>query len=345
MSNVLITGGCGFVGSNTADHLVKKGHEVLVVDNFFRKDVLKNLQWLVNKHGTNKKFKFVKADVIKDENFLNFLCKNHDIDFILHTAAQTTMVTSITNPREDFEINAVGTFNVCEVARENDCALLHLATNKVYGSGTNSIKRKATDKRWVFDDPEFEKGIPESFESDWNEHSPYGCSKYTGDLYVRDYGCTYGLDTGSFRCSCLYGINQFGVVEQGWVLHFIISAIKKKKLTVFGDGKQVRDTLYIEDLVKLFEKVIAEPDRLRSEPFNIGGGPEHSMSILELIDYIEHFGFPVKYDFDDWRLADQRIYISDISKVNARFDWKPEVTPKEGVKKSIDWVLANKELF
>jgi CDP-paratose 2-epimerase len=345
MSNVLLTGGCGFVGSNATDYLLKKGHNVLAVDNFFRKDVLKNLQWLVSNHGKNKKFNFVKADVTKDINLLNFLCKEHDIDFILHTAAQTTMVTSITNPREDFEINAIGTFNMCEVAKENNCSILHLATNKVYGSGTNSIKMKANDKRWIFDDPKFKNGIPESFESDWNEHSPYGCSKYTGDLYVRDFGCTYGLNTGSFRCSCLYGVNQFGVVEQGWVLHFIISAVKKRKVTIFGDGKQVRDTLYIEDLVKLFEKVIENPKKLKNEPFNVGGGIEHSMSILELIDYLEDFGFPVKHDFDDWRLADQKIYISDISKVSSRFNWSPKIGPKEGVKKSLGWVIINKDLF
>lgn len=339
--SIFVTGGLGFVGTNVVDHLIESGFHVIVFDNFYRRGVLKNLQYLMDKHSQNDNFEFVKGDV-RDFTLLDFIVSRKDVKFIIHLSAQTTMINSITNPREDFEINVMGTFNVCETARKNNCGILNISSNKVYGDGANTIKLKELEKRYVFDDPKFKNGIPESFSTDWDEHSPYGCSKYSGDLYVRDYGKVYGLPTGTFRCSAMYGLFQRATVGQGWIAWFLRRAIMKKPVTIFGDGKQVRDCLFGTDVAKLFEKVVRDPKKLNNEAFNVGGGIENSLSILELIEILKSEGYKLNYDFGNWRQADQKVYISDISKVCKRFNWKPEVTPEEGVRRLIRWTEKNK---
>jgi len=344
MSNVFCTGGIGFVGTNVVDHLLEKGHHVVAFDNFYRDKVENNLNWLDKKWGRNPLFEFIKGDIL-DSVDLNRVVSEKEIDFIVHLAGQTPMTTSLTNPREDFEINALGTFNICESARKHNCGILFFSTNKVYGDGANTIKLKELEKRYAFDDPKFKDGIPESFSIDWDEHSPYGCSKTSGDLYVRDYGKVYGLNTGVFRCSALFGLHQWSMIGQGWIAWFIRQAVLKEPVTIFGDGKQVRDCLFGTDVTELVGKVVDNPKKLGCEAFNVGGGKDNSLSILELIDLIEKNGYKVNYDFGEWRQADQKVYISDIKKVSERFNWKPKVSPEEGVKKLLQWTEENKSLF
>jgi len=337
----LITGGAGFVGSNLADYFLKKGHEVIVFDNFMRNGVDKNVKWL---EETHKKGLSVVKDDVRDFNALENVCE--DVDVIFHTAAQVAVTTSVNNPREDFEINALGTFNVLEAARNSNTnpIIIYTSTNKVYGNNVNKIPLVEKETRYEFTDSNFKKGISEDFPADANEHTPYGCSKYTGDIYMRDFHDIFGLRTVTFRMSCIYGLHQYGNEDQGWVAHFVISSVLKKPLVLYGNGKQVRDVLFIDDLVKAFELAIENINKTKGKAYNIGGGSENTISLLELLDMLKKFGLKPEYSFDDWRTADQKVYISDIRKAG-EFGWKPQISPKEGVTKLFQWVNGNKNLF
>jgi len=240
---ILITGGAGFVGTNLTDHFLDKGDEVIVFDNLFRKNVKMNLTWLKKKHEKN--LIFVKEDV-RDFYKLKKVCK--DVDVIFHTAGQVAVTTSVKNPREDFDINALGTFNVLEAARmsNRNPIIIYTSTNKVYGNNVNKIPLTEKETRYEFSDTNFEKGIPEDFSTDADEHTPYGCSKYAGDIYMRDFHEIFGLRTVTMRLSCIYGLHQFGNEDQGWVAHFVISSVFDRPLIIYGDGKQVRDVLFID---------------------------------------------------------------------------------------------------
>jgi len=338
---ILITGGAGFVGSNLADYFLKKGHEVIVFDNFMRNGVDKNVNWL---EETHKKGLSVVKDDVRDFNALENVCE--DVDVIFHTAAQVAVTTSVNNPREDFEINALGTFNVLEAARNSNTnpIIIYTSTNKVYGNNVNKIPLVEKETRYEFTDSNFKKGISEDFPADANEHTPYGCSKYTGDIYMRDFHDIFGLRTVTFRMSCIYGLHQYGNEDQGWVAHFVISSVLKKPLVLYGNGKQVRDVLFIDDLVKAFELAIENINKTKGKAYNIGGGSENTISLLELLDMLKKFGLKPEYSFDDWRTADQKVYISDIRKAG-EFGWKPQISPKEGVTKLFQWVNGNKNLF
>jgi len=340
---ILITGGAGFVGSNLADFFLKNDSEVLCFDNLYRKGTEKNLEWLKENHKKN--FSFIKGDI---RSFDSLKEASRDVDVIFHTAAQTAVTTSLKDPRNDFEINALGTFNLLEAARQSntDPIIIYTSTNKVYGDNVNAIPLKEKETRYEFDDEKFKLGIPEDFSTDADEHTPYGCSKYLGDVYMRDYYKIFGLKTITFRMSCIYGTRQFGNEDQGWVVHFIISSIFDKPLTIFGDGKQVRDILFISDLVNLFDIAIEKINKIKGQTFNIGGGSKNTCSLLELIQLIDELtDKKSKITHDDWRPSDQKVYISNISKVKKEINWEPEISVKEGVKKLIEWVEKNKNLF
>jgi len=339
---VLITGGAGFVGSNTADTLLKKGYEVTILDNLSRKGTEKNLEWLKNNH---KDLEFMKADV-RDFDVMKSACM--DKDLIFHLAAQVAVTTSIKNPKDDFDINALGTFNVLEAARlsKSNPIVVYSSTNKVYGNNVNLIPLKISNTRYEFDDPNFENGVPETLSTDANEHTPYGSSKYMADLYTRDFAAVYGMNTISFRMSCVYGTRQFGNEDQGWIAHFVISSILARPLIVFGDGKQVRDVLFIDDLLDALLLATDNIKKTRGQAYNIGGGINNTISLLELIDLLKKsIGKNILYSFSDWRPFDQKVYISDIRKAKQDFGWEPKISAEEGIKKLIGWVGENIDII
>ena len=342
---ILVAGGAGFVGSHVAEHYAKQKNEVIVFDNLCRAKLLnkdeKNSKYNWNYMEKNKNIKLVKGDII---NYDEILQSSKNVDVIVHAAAQTAVTTSIVDPKQDFLTNALGTFNVLEAARKNDVkTVVYCSTNKVYGENVNKINVIESDKKYDFEES-FRKGINENFNIDLCEHTPYGCSKLTGDLYAQDYGHLYGIKTGVFRMSCIYGTRQFGVEDQGWVAWFTIATMLGKPITIYGDGKQVRDVLYVTDLVNIFDKFIGSGKK--STVCNAGGGHKNTISLLELIDILKEItGKESKISFSEWRPSDQKVYISDISKAEKELNWEPKISPKEGVKKLVDWVNQNKNIF
>ncbi|MCP8308034.1 MAG: GDP-mannose 4,6-dehydratase [archaeon] len=343
---ILITGGAGFIGSHIAEYYAKKGEDVLVFDNLSRNEILGksvidplyNWRFLKNNYSN---VKLVKGDVRNFED-LNNIAEGSDV--IIHTAAQVAVTKSLTDPRTDFEINTLGTFNVLEAARLNDSTMVFTSTNKVYGENVNKIPVVEKKTRYEFASQKHRKGIPEEFPIDLTGHSPYGCSKLAADVYVQDYAHTYGLKTGIFRMSCIYAERQFGVEDQGWLSWFVIATLTNKPITIYGDGKQVRDVLYVSDLIEAFDSFLES--RLKHEVLNMGGGPNNTLSLLELLELLEKLiGKRPKVNYSNWRPADQKVYISDISKAEKLLRWKPKVRPEDGVKRLVNWVSKNITLF
>ncbi|MBI2166610.1 MAG: SDR family NAD(P)-dependent oxidoreductase [Chloroflexi bacterium] len=335
----LITGGAGFIGCNAARRLMEAGHRVVVFDNLSRRGASENLAWL-REHG---EFSFIKGDV-RDFGQLEQVFREHqDADVVLHLAAQVAVTTSVQNPREDFDINALGTFNVCEAVRlyAPHTVLLNASTNKVYGElGQAKVEESSSRYRYV----DLPHGIPETLSIDF--HSPYGCSKGAGDQYVKDYGRIYGLKTVNFRQSCIYGPRQFGIEDQGWVAWFAIASVLGQPITIYGDGKQVRDVLYIDDLVDCYVKAVEHIGRAAGKSYNIGGGPANTLSLLELLGMLrELLGKKLQYTFSDWRPGDQRVFVCDIRKAREDLGWQPHVGAKEGVERLFRWVRDNRSLF
>jgi CDP-paratose 2-epimerase len=342
---VLITGGAGFIGSHVAEYYAIKGEEVVVLDNLSRTEILGKVvgdplyNWNYLKRYVN--VKLVKGDI---RNFEQVKEAAKDVNAIIHVAAQVAVTTSIANPRIDFEINMLGTFNVLEVARLEDANLIFASTNKVYGENVNRIPVIEKETRYEYADPNFREGIPEAFPIDLAGHSPYGCSKLAADIYVQDYAYTYSLKTGVFRMSCIYGERQFGVEDQGWVSWFAIATLTGKPIIIYGDGKQVRDVLYVEDLVNAFDKFLNS--NLKHEVFNIGGGPKNTLSLLELLEMLKRMsGMDPKISFTEWRPADQKVYISNINKAKILLNWEPKTTPENGIRRLVNWISNNIRLF
>ncbi len=336
---VFITGGAGFIGTNASLKFFKKGYKIIIFDNLSRKGADKNLLWLKK----NIDFKFCKGDVSNYSDLKKCFKREKKIDAVLHLAAQVAVTLSVENPRKDFETNALGTFNVCEAVRNFSpkAALLYASTNKVYGEMAD-VKIREKKTRYTYKD--LINGVSEKRNLDF--HSPYGCSKGTGDQYVVDYSRIYGLKGVSLRQSCIYGPHQFGVEDQGWVAWFIIRALLKKPITIYGDGKQVRDILYIDDLTDLYLKAVSNINRVRGQAYSIGGGPKNTVSLLELISSLEKkLGYKINYRFSDWRPGDQKVYISDVRKVKRDLGWKPKVNPSEGLDRLINWVKENIDIF
>ena len=334
MKSIFITGGAGFIGSNAANYFFKKKWKVYVFDNLSRIGSSLNINQLLKE----KKIIFIKGNV-KDFNKLSISVSKIRPNVILHCAGQVAVTSSIKNPRKDFEDNALGTFNILESIRLSNLnsTLIYTSTNKVYGS-LKLKKLKITDKRYLF--KYNKKGINENEPIDL--YSPYGCSKGSADQYVRDYSRIYGLNTYVLRQSCIYGVSQIGVEDQGWLAWFVLASFFKKKLKIFGNGKQVRDLLYIDDLVRLFEIIANKKKHKQENIYNVGGGNNFTLSILELIGYLKRLSnHEINFSFNKWRLGDQKIFISDNSKLYKDFKWKPKIPPKEGIKKIFNWVSEN----
>lgn len=346
MARFVITGGAGFIGSHAAEHFAARGHEVVIVDNLSRGELLQkpdpNAAHNWNYLGTIPGIERVRGD-IREPGLMDRLVR--DADAILHAAAQTAVTTSTIDPETDFMSNALGTFRVLESARRSGRkpTIIYCSTNKVYGANVNRVPIADGPKRYTFAPP-YERGIEESFGIDLCEHTPYGCSKLTGDLYVQDYGHLYGMRTGVFRMSCIYGTRQFGMEDQGWVAWFILAALTGAPLSVFGDGKQVRDVLWVEDLVRAYEAFFLRGPQ--TGVYNMGGGPGMTLSLLELVDLLEaRLGHPIHYGCGPWRPSDQKVYISCIDRARHELGWEPRVGPAEGVERLIAWAQEHIALF
>jgi CDP-paratose 2-epimerase len=331
--HVLITGGAGFIGTNLAHRLLKDGYGVTVFDNLSRPGVEKNLAWLKSIHPQIRAVIADVRDAYEVEKAVN------DVAHVFHFAAQVAVTTSLENPVFDYEVNLKGTINVLEAIRKSahQPSLIYTSTNKVYGN-LEDVKIKANATRYYPEDKALEKqGISESRSLDF--HSPYGSSKGAADQYVLDYARSYGFRTSVFRMSCIYGPHQFGTEDQGWVAHFILKALAKEEITLFGDGMQVRDILYADDLVNAFMLAWSKADELKGEVFNIGGGPSNVISLLELIKMLESLQQEkIAVHFEEWRKGDQKYYVSDFSKFLKATGWKPEHSYKEGVNKLYVWL-------
>ena len=336
----LITGGAGFIGTNYAARLLSRGDKVIIYDDLSRKGTPRNIAWLKETYGENS-FDLIEADVRDAKGLVEAV---REVDLIIHLAAQVAVTTSVDDPRSDFEINALGTFNVLEAARGSDRnpVVIYSSTNKVYGDLEDVRVAEGEDSYYFPDNPE---GISETQLMDF--HSPYGCSKGTGDQYVRDYHRIYDLPTVVFRQSCIYGPHQFGIEDQGWVAWFVIAAVTGRPITIYGDGKQVRDLLYVDDLLTAYDMAYTNIDKTVGQIYNIGGGKENTLSIWkEFGPLLENkLGREIPVAREDWRPGDQQVFIADIGKADRDFGWKPEVGVEDGIHKLIDWVRANQDLF
>jgi CDP-paratose 2-epimerase len=335
----LVTGGAGFIGCNAVQRWLALGHSVVVLDDLSRRGGEANLAWLQRQPG---ELVFERVD-IRDVAALDAaLARHKDVQVVLHLAAQVAVTTSVQDPRHDFEVNALGTFNLLESIRRHakEAVLLYASTNKVYG-GLESEGVEEHAGRYRFRRP---TGIPETQPLDF--HSPYGCSKGAADQYVRDYARIYGMRTVCFRQSCIYGYRQFGVEDQGWVAWFTIAAVTGQPLTIYGDGKQVRDLLFVEDLCDAYDAAVARAEALRGAVLNLGGGPEHTLSLLELLAMLEELtGRPLRPRFAEWRPGDQPVFVADISAAKAALGWQPKVDVRTGVRRLYAWVEENRALF
>jgi len=327
----LITGGAGFVGCNLADALLAEGEPVVALDNLSRAGVQHNARWLRDKHGDRVRVE--KADV-RDADKVRHLVQG--AKQVFHLAAQVAVTTSLEDPALDLQTNVVGTFNVLEAARSmlNPPPVLFTSTNKVYG-GMEEVRTELHGDAYRYADGR--RGVTEAAPLDF--HSPYGCSKGAADQYVRDYARIFGLPTVVFRMSCVYGTRQFGTEDQGWVAHFARSILGGEPITVYGDGCQVRDVLWVEDLVRAMRLAMSRIDSVAGEVFNLGGGAENAVSVRGVIDRIgEIAGREVPVLMADWRPGDQRVYVSDTAKVERTLGWKQSVGWEEGLERLVGWL-------
>jgi CDP-paratose 2-epimerase len=342
---ILITGGAGMVGSHAAEYYAGKKNEVIVLDNLIRsrlfgydrQSVEYNWNWL----GDFKNVKRIKGDVRSTDDVYGAL--GDGVDAIVHAAAQPGVSFSVRMPQEDFSINALGTLNVLECARQRckDAVFIYCSTNKVYGENVDRIPIKEEKTRYAY---KTLTGVSEEMSVDYGGHTPYGVSKYAGDMYVQEYHHIYGMKTGVFRMSCIYGTRQFGFEDQGWVAWFLIANLLGRPLTIYGDGKQVRDLLYVDDLMEAYDKFINSD--VRHGVFNIGGGPDNTVSLLEFISLIEkQTAKKMNYSFADWRPSDQKVYISQVLKAKKILKWQPRTDIAEGLNRLFEWVQDNINMF
>ena len=342
---IVITGGAGLVGSHAAEYFAKKGENVTVLDNLMRSSLFgydkESVEFNWNYLAKYKKIKRIKGDVRNQKDVLQAIGDGCDV--VIHTAAQPGVPSSVRMPQEDFDINAMGTLNVLECLRRRskDATFIYTSTNKVYGENVDKIPLVEKEARYSYKGT---KGVSEAMPTDLTGHTPYGVSKLVGDLYTQEYAHIYGMKTAVFRMSCIYGIRQFGFEDQGWVAWFIIANLFNKPITIYGNGKQVRDLLYAADLIAAFDKFIK--GNIRHEVFNIGGGTANTVSLLEFLEELQKAtGKKNKISFNDWRPSDQKVYISDIRKVKQKLNWQPKVKPAAGMRQIVEWVSENKEFF
>jgi CDP-paratose 2-epimerase len=330
----LITGGAGFIGTNLAHRLLSEGRPVVIYDNLSRAGVEQNLAWLQEEHGDLVQFQL--GDTRNRETLRKAV---QNVSQVFHFAAQVAVTTSLDDPIDDFEVNARGTLNLLEAMRSLDepPSIIFTSTNKVYGE-MRDVRLRMNDGRY---EPEDRRTREHGFNEDrcLHFHSPYGCSKGCAEQYVLDYARTFGMRAAVFRMSCIYGLHQFGNEDQGWVAHFLIQALKDEPITIYGDGRQVRDILFVEDLVEAFLTAQENIDSLSGQAFNIGGGPRNTISLLELLDLIgELQGRRPEVRFGAWRSADQQYYVSDTRRFSAATEWRQQVGVSEGVGRLYEWL-------
>ena len=326
---VFITGGAGFLGSNLVDALAPS-NEAIIADDFSRRGTDYNLKKLSEK---NKNIRVHAVDIYD----MPLVIATERPDLIYHFAAQVAVTTSVVSPESDFRINAEGTFRIAAAAHKLGIPVIYTSTNKVYGDNVNKIPLTEKKTRWEFLKPFYKKGLPESFSVDANYHSPYGVSKLAGEMYVREFG---GIVN---RCSCMYGPYQHGIIDQGWLSFFILRKLRGEPVTIFGDGKQVRDGVHARDVVDLLikqgESLLKKSSPHRGEVFNVGGGHANSISLLELCERLD-----IKPRFAPWRPADQKVFYCDISKAKKVFGWRPKISLDRGLDELVAWsehVLEN----
>jgi CDP-paratose 2-epimerase len=335
----LITGGCGFIGTNLAARLLSSGQSVHVFDNLSRPGVHRNLDWLRAKYG---KLLHVETADVRDYSAIKRAVDN--ASQIFHFAAQVAVTTSITEPILDFQVNIQGTLNILEAIRtgSNKPPLVFTSTNKVYGDLKDILLRKKGIRYEPIDSMLLSKGVNEK--RSLNFHSPYGCSKGAADQYILDYARSYSIQAVVFRMSCIYGLHQMGNEDQGWVAHFILKAVEREPVTIYGDGSQVRDCLFVDDLVNAFLLAQENMDTISGEAFNVGGGAENTVSLLELIKMLEELtGETIPYELGPWRAGDQRYYVSDTTKFQKATGWKQETNIQEGVARLYEWLIDTYE--
>ena len=338
---LLITGGCGFLGSNLASDALARGDELVVFDNLYRNGSRENLTWL----QTQGQFTFEHGD-IRNQNDITRVIQSFKPDAIFHLAGQVAMTTSIANPRMDFEVNVMGTHNLLEAVRQHvpHATVVYSSTNKVYGD-LEQFNYVETDTRYKC--VEHPNGFNEKTQLSF--HSPYGCSKGAADQYMLDYARIFGLKTVVFRHSSMYGGRQFATYDQGWVGWFCQKAMEaskglhKEPFTISGTGKQVRDVLHADDMKRLYMAAVNHIDRAKGQAFNVGGGFENSLSLLELFALLEQIaGVKLHYTQLPVRESDQRVFVSDLGKAQQLLDWRPLVFAHEGVARMVEWVSSTK---
>lgn len=344
--NILVTGGAGMVGSHAAEYWAAQGHQVTVLDNLMRSKLFgsdrESVEYNWRYLGGIPGVRLVKGDVRNPAEVAQAL--GQGIDVVLHAAGQPGVGFSIGDPLEDFSINALGTLQVLEAVRRRSprATVLCCSTNKVYGTNVDALPLVEQESRYAFGGGV--TGVSDELSVDRAGHTPYGVSKLAGELYMQDYAYTYGMRTGVFRMSCIYGTRQFGFEDQGWVAHFAISTIHGLPITIYGNGKQVRDVLYVEDLIGAFDRFIASD--VKHGVFNVGGGPTQTTSLLELLDQLEALtGKRSRVAFKAWRPSDQKVYVSDVAKIHRALNWQPRIPLREGLGRVVAWVEQHPELF
>ncbi|MBI4845333.1 MAG: NAD-dependent epimerase/dehydratase family protein [Candidatus Omnitrophica bacterium] len=342
---ILVTGGAGLVGSHCAEYFAKKKCQVFVLDNLMRSELFKSkkksVEYNWNYLESFKNIKRIKGDVRNEKDVLKAI--GSGVDAVIHTAGQPGVPSSVRMPRDDFSINAFGTLNVLECLRKKSpkAAFVYCSTNKVYGENVDKVALRKLKTRYVFKGI---SGIDETTLTDLTGHTPYGVSKLAGDLYTQEYAHIYAMRTAVFRMSCIYGERQFGFEDQGWVAWFIIAALLGREITVYGDGRQVRDLLYAKDLVNAFDRFIT--GKQQHILVNIGGGNDNTVSLLEFLSKLENItGRKPIVEFSNWRPSDQKVYIRNIGKVKKFLSWKPETGVDEGLEQLANWIKANKDIF
>lgn len=333
---VLITGGAGFLGVNLAHRLLSDGRRVTILDNLARAGVDRNLDWLRERHRQGLRIEV--ADIRDPDALANVVA---DASAVLHLAAQVAVTSSVEDPLHDFEVNAAGTLRLLEALRRRPSPppLIFASTNKVYGRLLDDADLVRGPTRWQPGDARRHAGCDERTQLDF--HSPYGCSKGVADQYVLDYARVFGLETVVFRMSCLYGPHQHGNEDQGWVAHFLIQALRGRPITIFGDGLQVRDVLYVDDAMEAWLLALREVKALSGRAFNLGGGPGNTLSLREMLTLIERStGRRPAVRYEDWRPGDQRWYVSDTRAFEKATGWQARTAPEAGLGHLRQWLEA-----
>ncbi|CAN5368981.1 GDP-mannose 4,6-dehydratase [soil metagenome] len=334
--NILISGGAGFIGCNAAQRYALQGARVTIIDQLSRTGSERNLDWINSLKLPN--VTFLKAD-IRDAKSISDVFEKEAFDLVLHLAAQVAVTLSIQDPVYDHAVNTLGTLNMLEGLRKSKnpkAYFVFASTNKVYG-GLEDLDISEGDTRYHL--TKLPNGIPESRNLDF--HSPYGCSKGAADQYTRDYARIYGLNTVVFRQSCIYGPQQVGIEDQGWIAWFVRKALQNASVNVYGTGKQVRDLLFIEDLLEAYDLAEANVEKTKGQIYNMGGGPASAKSVIEVLEIIKKDFPDLNWQFEPWRAGDQKVYISDLSNAERDFGWRPKTSAVEGIARLISWAREN----